>query len=93
MLCLKTIAPTRLLRNGFFNRIIVAEPRGASADELRQLLGAKASKRGIFEGDTENGEMEIGQIASDIKTIDSVEDIMNRITTEYKETKQRIITL
>ena len=93
MLCLKKIAPTRLLRNGLFNRISEAEARGASADELRQLLGAKASKRGIFEGDTENGEMEIGQIASDIKTIDSVEDIMNRITTEYKETKQRIITL
>ena len=93
LLCLKKIAPTRLLRNGLFNRISEAEARGASADELRQLLGAKASKRGIFEGDTENGEMEIGQIASDIKTIDSVEDIMNRITTEYKETKQRIITL
>ena len=93
MLCLKKIAPTRLLRNGLFNRISEAEARGASADELRQLLGAKASKRGIFEGDTEKGEMEIGQIASDIKTIDSVEDIMNRIITEYKETKQRIITL
>ena len=93
LLCLKKIAPTRLLRNSLFNRISEAEARGASADELRQLLGAKASKRGIFEGDTENGEMEIGQIASDIKTIDSVEDIMNRITTEYKETKQRIITL
>ena len=52
-----------------------------------------ASNLGIFEGDTANGEMEIGQIASDIKTIDSVEDIMNRITTEYKETIQRIITL
>ena len=90
MLCLKKIAPSRLLRNQLFNRIAEAEANGASADELRALLGEKATKRGIFEGDVENGEIEIGQIASSISSIDSVADCMSRIMREYQETIDRI---
>lgn len=86
MLCLKKIAPSRLLRNQLFNRIAEAETNGASADELRALLGEKATKRGIFDGDIDNGEIEIGQIASDINSIDSVADIMERISREYEDT-------
>lgn len=93
MLCLKKIAPSRLLRNSLFERIAEAEANGASADELRALLGEKAAKRGIFEGDTENGEIEIGQIASDIKSIDSVENIIKRIANEYENTIKAIKAL
>ncbi len=64
MLALKKISPTRLIKNELFAKIAEAESRGAEADELRELLGRAASKRGIFEGDLENGELEIGQIAS-----------------------------
>ncbi|MGM9720305.1 MAG: NAD(P)H-dependent flavin oxidoreductase [Prevotella sp.] len=90
MLCLKKISPTRLVKNALYNRLAEAEARGADADELREMLGKAASKRGIFEGDTENGEIEIGQIASAVKTIDDVATIMARLKAEYIETKNRL---
>ena len=90
MLCLKKISPTRLVKNALYNRLAGAEARGADADELREMLGKAASKRGIFEGDTEDGEIEIGQIASAVKTIDDVATIMARLKAEYIETKNRL---
>ena len=90
MLCLKKISPTRLVKNALYNRLAEAEARGADADELREMLGKAASKRGIFEGDTEDGEIEIGQIASTVKTIDDVATIMARLKAEYIETKNRL---
>lgn len=90
MLCLKTISPTRLIKNGLFDRIAEAEGRGASPDELRAILGRAASKRGIFEGDVDNGELEIGQIASSIKTIAPVAEIMQRLMAEYSEARRRL---
>ena len=64
--------------------------RGAEADELREILGRAASKRGIFEGDIEGGEIEIGQIASAVKHIDDVATIIARLKAEYNETKNRL---
>lgn len=90
MLCLKAISPTRLIKNGLFDRIAEAEGRGASPDELRAILGRAASKRGIFEGDVDNGELEIGQIASSIKTIAPVAEIMQRLMAEYSEARRRL---
>lgn len=90
MLCLKKISPTRLVKNALYNRLAEAEARGADADELREMLGKAASKRGIFEGNTEDGEIEIGQIASAVKTIDDVATIMARLKAEYIETKNRL---
>lgn len=90
MLCLKKISPTRLVKNALYNRLAEAEARGADADELREMLGKAASKRGIFEGDTEDGEIEIGQIASAVKSIDDVATIMARLKAEYIETKNRL---
>ena len=90
MLCLKKISPTRLVKNQLYSLIAQAEARGAEAEELREILGRAASKRGIFEGDVEGGEIEIGQIASQVKTIDSVADIMERLKREYEETLNRI---
>ena len=90
MLCLKKISPTRLVKNQLYMQIAEAEARGAEVDELRGILGKAASKRGIFEGDTEGGEIEIGQIASAVKDIEDVATIMARLKTEYYETKNRL---
>ncbi len=90
MLCLKKVSPTRLVKNELFNRVVEAEDRGASADELRRLLGQGASKRGIFEGDTDNGELEIGQIASAIKEIKPVAEIMESMVSGFEEARKRV---
>lgn len=93
MLALKKISPTRLIKNELFAKIAEAENRGAEADELRELLGRAASKRGIFEGDLENGELEIGQIASTIKEVKPVVQIMHELITDFHTTQSRIATL
>ncbi|MGN1264824.1 MAG: NAD(P)H-dependent flavin oxidoreductase, partial [Muribaculaceae bacterium] len=90
MLALKKVSPTRLIKNALFERIAQAESRGAEADELRSILGPKASKRGIFEGDIDNGELEIGQIVSTIKEIRPVQQIMATLIEEYRQTKADI---
>lgn len=93
MLALKKISPTRLIKNELFAKIAEAESRGAEADELRELLGRAASKRGIFEGDLEHGELEIGQIASTIKEVKPVAQIMHELITDFHTTQSRIATL
>lgn len=93
MLALKKISPTRLIKNELFAKIAEAESRGAEADELRELLGRAASKRGIFEGDLEHGELEIGQIASTIKEVKPVAQIMHELITDFHSTQSRIATL
>ena len=91
MLCLKKISPTRLIKNELYNKIAEAENAGASADELREISGTAAAKRGIFEGDVEGGYLEIGQIASAIKEIKPVSAIMETLVKEYLEAKKSII--
>ena len=93
MLALKKISPTRLIKNELYAKIAEAESRGAEADELRELLGRAASKRGIFEGDLDNGELEIGQIASTIKEVKPVAQIMHDLITDFHTTQSRIATL
>lgn len=93
MLALKKISPTRLIKNELFAKIAEAENRGAEADELRELLGRAASKRGIFEGDLEHGELEIGQIASTIKEVKPVAQIMHELIADFHTTQSRIATL
>lgn len=85
MLCLKRLAPTRLVRNALFDRIEEAEADGAGAEDLREILGRAASKRGIFEGDTEHGELEIGQIASAVDEIRPAAEIVSQLMAEYRE--------
>lgn len=93
MLALKKISPTRLIKNELFNRIAEAESRGADADELRSLLGRAASKRGIFEGDMVNGELEIGQIASTIKEVKPVAEIMRSLIADFDATQAKVSQL
>lgn len=90
MLCLKKIAPTRLIKNQLYERIKEAEDCGAGTEELREILGKAASKRGIFEGELETGELEIGQIASGIKSIDSTSDIVVRMMKEFEDARKKI---
>lgn len=92
MLCLKKIAPTRLVKNALFRRVAEAEDKGAGAEELRTILGEKASKKGIFEGDIENGELEIGQVSSSLHSIETVNEIMDQLLSEYHQAKSRICT-
>lgn len=91
MLCLKKISPTRMIKNELFQRIAAAEDRGANADELREILGKAASKRGIFEGDIENGEVEIGQIVSAINNVKTVDEVFADLLHDYDEALQRVL--
>lgn len=90
MLCLKKISPTRMIKNALYQKVAEAEERGASADELRTILGKASSKRGIFEGDVDGGELEIGQVSSSIKEIKSVDDIISALVSEFEVAKQRM---
>jgi enoyl-[acyl-carrier protein] reductase II len=82
-LSLKKLAPVRLVRNAFYERVNEAELRGATADELSELLGKGRAKKGIFEGDLEQGELEIGQVASLIDSIKPVNQIMTEVIEEF----------
>lgn len=86
MLMLKKLAPARLVKNAFSDAVHAAEASGASQEELRELLGRGRAKRGIFEGDLDEGELEIGQIASLLKGkgIQPVGKVMEELVDEYK---------
>lgn len=84
-LLLKKLAPTRLAKGTFTTQVEEAENRGASAEELRELLGKRRSKKGIFEGDLVEGELEIGQIASMFDKIQPVNEVMREIIQEWQE--------
>jgi enoyl-[acyl-carrier protein] reductase II len=89
-LSLKQLTPVRMVKNKFFQSIQAAELRGASKEELTQLLGTRRSKLGIFEGDIEEGELEIGQVSSMIKKIQPASAILLEIWDEYLGTKKNM---
>ena len=90
MLSLKKVSPTRMVKNDFYRQVQELEDKGASADELRSLLGRGRSKRGIFEGDLVEGELEIGQIASLIDSIVPAEQVVREMMKEYSETVEKL---
>jgi enoyl-[acyl-carrier protein] reductase II len=89
---LKKLAPARLVRNEFSDAVQQAEDEGASADQLRELLGRGRAKRGIFEGDLEQGELEIGQAASQLcgQPVKTVDEVMNDLLTAYRAALARL---
>lgn len=89
-LLLKQLAPTRLVKGAFLNAVQEAELRGASVDELKALLGKGRAKKGIFEGNLEEGELEIGQIASMFRKEEPVADIMNDLVEGYRWAASRL---
>jgi len=91
MLTLKEIAPVRLIKNKFFNEVQELYTKCPTPEELKQLLGRARAKKGMFEGDLEDGELEIGQIAGLIHDILPVEIIVNNVITEFNQVKAEMI--
>lgn len=85
MLSLKKVVPTRLVKNEFFRRVEEAENRGASAEEMKEILGFGRAKKGIFEGDLDEGELEIGQVAYLVRDIPTVQEVFDSLMAEYGE--------
>ena len=93
LLHFRKLSPTRLVKNGFQNAVLEAENRGATEEELLELIGIGKTRTGIFEGDVENGELEIGQATSLLKgrEIESVDVVMNRFVSEYYSARKQLI--
>jgi len=83
-LTLKEITPVRLLKNPFFEAVDAAYAAGASVEELKTLLGRGRAKKGMFEGDLESGELEIGQISARLDRIETAAEIVSQMITEYR---------
>lgn len=90
---LKELAPVRLIKNKFYDDLQQAYARCASVDELKQILGRARAKKGMFEGDLEEGELEIGQVSGLIDNIVPVSDIIRDIITEFELAKKEAVTL
>ena len=91
LLTLKTVMPVRLIRNKFFNQIQQLEAKGASTEELKQLLGSGRAKHGMFEGNMDDGELEIGQAAALINSIEPAAEIIREIVAEFQSAKNELI--
>ncbi|HLP53682.1 MAG TPA: nitronate monooxygenase [Fluviicola sp.] len=85
MLTLKELTPVRLVKNAFFNKVQEAYEKCASAEELNALLGRGRAKKGMFEGDLTEGELEIGQVSGLIREIKPAAEIVQEIITEFKQ--------
>lgn len=92
MLTLKQLAPVRLIKNNFYDEVNSAQLQGSDTEKLRQLLGKGRSKLGIFEGDLEKGELEIGQVSAMINQIIPVAEVMTEIINDFNEIKRKLCT-
>ena len=90
LLSLKKVAPVRLIKNSFYNEVKKAEDSGADRETLLRILGRGRSKKGMFEGDLNHGELEIGQIGSMIKESLTAKEILNDIWRDFINTKKRL---
>lgn len=84
-LSMKALTPVRLLKNQFFEQVAAAEKRGASTDELKELLGKSRAKRGMMEGKLDEGELEIGQVSALLKEVLPACEIVKNIWEEFNE--------
>jgi enoyl-[acyl-carrier protein] reductase II len=91
LLSLKQLTPVRLLRNAFFNSVQAAEASGASREELQALLGRGRAKKGMFEGDLAEGELEIGQVSAILHEILPASEIVRQVWEEFMQTLQNPI--
>ncbi len=92
-LMMKKVVPVRLLKNKFFEDIEKAENSCATVEELRAILGKGRAKKGMFEGDLENGELEIGQISAHIDRIQSAKEIIDEIMTDFNAAREKLSKL
>ena len=86
-LTLKELAPVRLIKNQFFNEVQELYQQNPTIEEIKELLGRARAKKGMFEGDLENGELEIGQISGLIHEIKSVKEVIDEMMIEFKSVK------
>ena len=93
VLTLKQLTPVRLIKNKFSEQVEQAQQRCATREELTQLLGRARAKKGMFEGDLDEGELEIGQVSSQIKSVIPARDIVKNIWDEFLKEKNRIANL
>ncbi len=93
MLSLKSLIAVRLLKNKFYDDVVQKEKECASPEELLELLGKGRSRLGMFEGDMDEGELEIGQVSASIKDIKSVKEIMEEIIREFESVKDKLRNL
>lgn len=93
ILSMKKLVPVRLVKNEFQKRVQEAEDRGASIEELATILGRARAKKGMFEGDMTEGELEIGQIASFVKDIKPAGDIVHEVLAEFEAAKKEVSNL
>jgi len=91
MLTLKEITPVRLIKNDFYSRVENKYSEGASIDEMKELLGRGRSKKGMFEGDLVEGELEIGQVSGSLNDIKSAGEIVKEVMEEFESAKKDII--
>ena len=89
-LMLKEITPVRLLKNEFYNQIVSAYDKGATKEDLRALLGRGRAKKGMFLGDLEDGELEVGQISANMDTIKPAGEIVQEIIEEFQIIKNKV---
>jgi enoyl-[acyl-carrier protein] reductase II len=87
-LSLKKLTPVRLIKNKFYNEVKEAELRGATSEELQQILGRGRAKKGMFEGDLDAGELEIGQVSALLKSIQPASAIIDEVWTEFQQLLQ-----
>ena len=89
-LLLKKLSPTRLVKGEFTTAVEEAEARGASAEEMKELLGKGRSKKGIFEGNLQEGELELGQVASLFREMQTVSEVMKEIMEDFRKGTEKI---
>lgn len=92
-LMMKKLVPVRLIKNEFFHRVQDAENKGVSADVLREILGKGRAKKGMFEGDLLEGELEIGQVSGNIHEIKPVSAIIENMIKDFQEVKKDLSAL
>ncbi|CAN5177170.1 nitronate monooxygenase [soil metagenome] len=90
LLTMKQLTPVRLINNNFFDQVQEAELRGATREEMALLLGRARAKKGMFEGDLDEGELEIGQVAAQITDVKPAAEILQEMWQEFVATKRGV---
>jgi len=89
-LTMKKLVPVRMIKNAFYQQVQEAEDRGATVEELKEVLGRARAKKGMFEGNLDEGELEIGQISAMIKEIKTAAEIVREIIDEFNAVKKQL---
>jgi enoyl-[acyl-carrier protein] reductase II len=85
VLTLKQLTPVRMIKNDFYKKVLEAELKGASVEELKELLGRARAKKGMFEGKLDEGELEIGQVSANVRNILPAAKIVDEVWQDFKE--------